>query len=126
MEERAAISPHPGLKFHPNPGVSRPACGRAFGGVRQLALRNKCAHTNIWVLRSPIQSRLFSRRRKDGGGCVRTQGFAFTPLVARSSDGTDLIRRRSHKQVFVLRLLVIMLSSGVAGAMRTGKTLTNR
>ena len=63
---------------------------------------------------------------EDGGGCVRTQGFAFTPFVVRSSIGTDLFRRRSHKQVFVLRLLVIMLSSGVAGAMRTGKALTNR
>ena len=43
-----------------------------------------------------------------------------------SSDGAGIFQRRKIRAVFLFRLLVIMLSSGVTGAMRTGKALTNR
>ena len=57
--------------------------------------------------------------------CIR-HGFQFLVPVVHSSDGADMFRRRKIRAVFLLRLLVIVLTSEVTGAMRTGEALTNR
>ena len=80
----------------------------------------------------PVQTqisttRVSSRKSSDGHKHrLYSPWFYVLLLVVLSSDGADIFRRRKIRAVFLFRLLVIMLSSGVTGAMRTGKALTNR